>query len=629
MLYSNKDGYSNIFRSPRTLNKLISYLNVRTLYDVFIFGYKKNPKANCLGEIKQLNPIRYDWWTYSNVLDAATILGSRLLDESYLTYQHIEGNIDSSNFIGILLQNNSNYVITELACHLFSFISIPIYETFSPSIIEIILNQTKLKILFIENKHIEILLQITNYYALKKIVSYEKIDSDIIENFVKKGIDIIEYRSFCGEIICKQFISPKPEFVAMICYTPGTTHNPKGVILTHENIIASMTGQIYNDIIFNHRDVYISYLPLSHIFEKTLIASIFYGGGSIGFSRGDIDLLLDEVKALKPTIFSTIPVLYNRVYDIFMNNINSNTLSKNIFNIGYKLAKYDYNISNMLLEKTLFKSIRDELGGKVRLTISGVSAIDPKIIEFMKLCLRCNVMQIYGLSETASCISIVNHHDKNLNNVGVASVCGEICVKRNYNLEYLYSLYNNVIEGELLYRGANLFKGYYSGSNESSGNKYQIDNIITDKVLDEDGWFHTGDFVKILNNGAICFIDRISNIIKLDNGEFISFEKIERTLETVPNIYQSFVYGENGKSIIIALLVLKDRTQIPNIEIDIIAHINTIFRNSGLNKFEIPSRILILNTPFTLQNGLLTPTFKLKRNEIIKKYITIINKIYY
>jgi long-chain acyl-CoA synthetase len=365
------------------------------------------------------------------------------------------------------------------------------------------------------------------------------------------------------------------------------------------------------------------------MFEKTLIASIFYGGGSIGFSRGHIELLLDEVKALKPTIFPSIPVLYNHIYDIIMNNINSNTLSKNLFDIGYNLAKYDYRFSNMLLEKTLFKSIRNELGGKVRLIISGVSTTDPKILEFMKVCFRCNVMQIYGLSETVSCISIVNHHDKNLNNVGCPSVCGEICVKRNYNLEYLYSLDNNVIEGELLYRGANLFKGYYSGSDESCGNQYQIDNIITDKVLDQDGWFHTGDFIKILNNGAICFIDRISNIIKLDNGKFISFEKIERTLETVPNIYQSFVYGENAKSTIIALLVLKDRTQIPNIEIDIIAHINTIFRNSELYDFEIPSRILILDASFTLQNGLLTPTFKLQRQQIIKKYITLINKIYY
>jgi long-chain acyl-CoA synthetase len=358
------------------------------------------------------------------------------------------------------------------------------------------------------------------------------------------------------------------------------------------------------------------------MFEKTIIASIFYGGGSIGFSRGYIELLLDDVKALKPTIFPSIPVLYNRIYDIIMSNINSNTLSKNLFNIAYKLAKYDYMVSNMLLEKTLFKSIRDELGGKVRLMISGVSTTNHKILEFMKLCFRCNIIQIYGLSETALCISIVNHNDKNLNNVGCPTVCGETCVKRNYSLN------NNIIEGELLYRGANLFKGYYSGTDESCGNEYQIDNIITDKLIDKDGWFHTGDFVKILNNGAIQFIDRISNIIKLDNGEFISFEKIERTLETVPNIYQSFVYGENVKSSIIALLVLKDRTKIPNIEIDIIAHINKIFRSSELYDFEIPSRILILDVPFTLQNGLLTPTFKLQRDQIIKKYITLINKIY-
>ena len=630
MLYSNyiknssKDGRSNIYRSPKCANGFISYLNVKTLYEVFIFGYRKNPNAKCLGEIKELNPIRYDWLTYTNVFDAVSILGSRLLEENYLIYQNDAGNINSSNFIGILLQNSSNYIITELACHLFSYISVPIYDTFSPNTIEMILNQTKIKILFVDNKNIKKLLELTHYYALKKIVSYHKIDNDIISKFRDIGIDIIAYSDFCGEIICKQFIAPKPGFVASICYTCGTMGEPKGVILTHENIIGTITGAVYNNIIFNDTDTYISYLPLTHIFEKIHISSILYGGGSIGFSRGDINLLLDDIKTLQPTIFPIIPVLYNRIYDMIMHSINSNVFSRNLFHLGYKLAKYDYRISNTLLEKTLFKSIREELGGRVRLMISGTALIESKILDFMKVCFCCNVIEQYGLTETTACISFTKQYDKTLGHIGGPITCGEICVNRVPHLEYISDVVNNVVKGELLYRGDNVFQGYYSGTDESCGNEYQIDYNLTNNVLDKDGWFHTGDFVEILNNGAIRLIGRISNIIKLDNGEFISFEKIQSTLETVPNVYQAFVYGENKKSNIIALLVLKDRTQIPNIETDLMAHMDTTCRTSGFKQFEIPNRILILNTPFTVENGCMTPTFKLKREQIIKKYNSIL-----
>ena len=129
-----------------------------------------------------------------------------------------------------------------------------------------ILSQTKLKIIFVDTKNVYKLLQIKNFYSIKKIVTYDKIDIDIVEKFKSDNIDIIYYGDFCGEIICKGCVIPDPSFVATLCYSGETDVNTKGVLLTHENIIASMTGYIYNDIVFNKPDIHINYLLL--IFMK-------------------------------------------------------------------------------------------------------------------------------------------------------------------------------------------------------------------------------------------------------------------------------------------------------------------------------------------------------------------------
>lgn len=633
MLYSqvssknNIENYSNIFRSPKCINNLISHINAQTIYSAFMFGYNKNSKANCLGEIRELEPIKYEWLSYSNILDATNILGTRLIEENYLSNQTLSGEFTNSNLIGILSKNSADALITELACYFNSYISVPIYESFSLDKIELILSQTKLKIIFVDKKNVYKLLDIKKFYSLQKIVCYEKIENDIVEKFRLINIIIIYYGDFCGTIICKDFVKPNPNFVATICYTNEIVGETKGVILTHDNIIASMTGYIYNDIVLNKPDIHINYLPLSNMFEKNIILSIFFGGGCIGFSRGNINLLLDDIRALKPTILASVPVLYKHIYDLIIDNLNSEILTRNLFYYGYKISKYDFNLPNTFLKNTIFKSIRNQLGGEIRMMIIGNGIIESEIVDFMKICFDCIVIQQYGSTETAGCISLSKHYDKLSNNAGGPIVCGEFCIKRLKHLEFVSDNIGTLLKGELLYRGINLFKGYYTGMTEENSDVYQIGKDLSNMHIDNDDWYHTGDYVVILKNGAIRFIDRIDNIVKIDNDKIVSYEKIERVIKMVPNIHQSIVYYKNDTSTIIALVVLKDRLDIPNLETDLLAQINTICREHGFLISEIPTHISIINTPFTLENGLLTPFYKVHRNQIIKKYMSIINKM--
>jgi len=592
-----------------------------------MFGYNKNSKANCLGEIRELEPIKYEWLSYSNILDATNILGTRLIEENYLSNQTLSGEFTNSNLIGILSKNSADALITELACYFNSYISVPIYESFSLDKIELILSQTKLKIIFVDKKNVYKLLDIKKFYSLQKIVCYEKIENDIVEKFRLINIIIIYYGDFCGTIICKDFVKPNPNFVATICYTNEIVGETKGVILTHDNIIASMTGYIYNDIVLNKPDIHINYLPLSNMFEKNIILSIFFGGGCIGFSRGNINLLLDDIRALKPTILASVPVLYKHIYDLIIDNLNSEILTRNLFYYGYKISKYDFNLPNTFLKNTIFKSIRNQLGGEIRMMIIGNGIIESEIVDFMKICFDCIVIQQYGSTETAGCISLSKHYDKLSNNAGGPIVCGEFCIKRLKHLEFVSDNIGTLLKGELLYRGINLFKGYYTGMTEENSDVYQIGKDLSNMHIDNDDWYHTGDYVVILKNGAIRFIDRIDNIVKIDNDKIVSYEKIERVIEMGPNIHQSIVYYKNDTSTIIALVVLKDRLDIPNLETDLLAQINTICREHGFLISEIPTHISIINTPFTLENGLLTPFYKVHRNQIIKKYMSIINKM--
>lgn len=618
---NNDYGYSDIFISMICNNGSIPYLNVKTIYQAFMFGFRKNPIANCLGYIVKTDPIIYKWDSYVNILDALSILGSRLLDESYLSFQCDIGRIDSSKFIGIFSKNCPQWVITDLACSFYSYISVPIYDTFTAELIQSIIQETQLSIIFSEYSKLDILYNINNLYKLKKIVCYDKVDNSFIEKFKNRNIELVLYADFCDGIVCKPHIQPKPEYVATICYTSGTTGKPKGVVLTHANIISAHTGVIYNDIILNNSDVHISYLPLSHIFERVITLSVFYSGASIGFSRGDLSLFLDDIQALKPSIFPSVPRLYNYIYKMIMDRINNNIITKNIFKFGYNIGKFDYSISNVILEKTLFKSIRDVLGGKIRIMLSGSATIAPSVLEFMKVCFNCNVVEGYGLTETASCISITKPYDTSLNHVGGPIVCGEICIKPLFNFG---NITNDNLCGELLYRGTNLSPGYFSNQDEHCGNDYQIG----DNIRNNSGWFQTGDFVEVLENGSIRVLERISNIFQLNNNKLIFPERIEKIIETSPNVLQSFIYGDNSKSNTVALVVLKDRQLCPNLEIDLLCNITKVCRDNRLLQYEIPVKVAIIISPFTIGNTMMTPTFKLCRDNIIKQYKYIINELY-
>jgi len=584
-------------------------INCWTLYDNFNYGYQGFPNNPCLGRI--VDGV-YCWQTYEEVYEMVLKLGTNLLE--YVKPQYANGNISFKNFVGIYAPNSVEWATIDLACSFYSLISVSIYDSLSIEGIEEILKQTRLTILFTSLDRLKIIDKLSSTYELNTIILMDckEVPADLKIN----GPKLFSWNSFNNNYSVQRIpIKPLKDMVATICYTSGTTGIPKGAVLTHLNIMSVMLSAQNSGIVLKENDCHLSYLPMAHMFERIVQTAAYFGSSRIGFSRGDPKLILDDIKLLCPTIFPSVPRLYNRIYDMILKTIRQKgNLAQILFNLGYNLGQMYSPWVNSILGRTIFRRIRKALGGKVRLMITGSAPIQPEVLEFMRVCFGCPVIEGYGQTETAAGVSLTRLDDFTVGHVGGPLTCCEIRLESVEEMNYLAK----DKKGEICYRGNNIFKGYYGNTDL----EYGIDPIKTADAIDRDGWLHSGDIGEILPNGAIKIIDRKKNIFKLSQGEYIAPEKLENIYSLCPDIQQVFIYGDSLQSSLVALVISEKSEE------EILEQMKTIGRVQGLKGLEIPSAVSKLSEPMTVENGMLTPTFKFKRHEISKKYRELINSLY-
>lgn len=331
-----------------------------------------------------------------------------------------------------------------------------------------------------------------------------------------KGINIISFEELIkiGEDITCDFTPPSASDLATICFSSGSTGDPKGVMLTHRNLVASISGVLSMGIPIYSTDVYLSYLPLAHSYERILVEVMLARGGAIGFYSGDIMKLLEDVSELQPTIFTSVPRVYNKLYDIIKYGIEVNGgIYQNMFDtaLSHKQngLKSKKNTNSLFWDAIVFNKFKIKFGGRIRFMVSGSAPLSPEVHDFFQLVLSCPLVQGYGLTETSSVVSCQNFDNNISGKVGPPLPCCEIKLVSCSDLGYLVS--SDPPQGEICVRGPNVFSGYYNQHEE-----YR-------KVVDEDGWFHTGDIGEITSDGSLIIIDRINSIFKLSQGEFVSY----------------------------------------------------------------------------------------------------------
>ncbi|XP_032861865.1 long-chain-fatty-acid--CoA ligase 6 isoform X7 [Tyto alba] len=582
------------------------YDDARTMYEVFRRGFSISENSPCLGFRKPKQP--YQWLSYKEVAERAEALGSGLLQQGCKP--------STKQFIGVFAQNRPEWIISELACYTYSMVVVPLYDTLGPGAIRYIVNTADISTVICDKpEKARILLDHVERRetpGLSSIILMDPFEKELTERGRHCGVRIQTMQEVedCGRESRHVPVPPRPEDLSIVCFTSGTTGNPKGAMLTHGNVVADFSG-----------------------FLKVTESVVYCHGGRIGFFQGDIRLLSDDMKALRPTIFPVVPRLLNRMYDKIFSQADT-SLKRWILEFAAKRKKAEVRNgiirNDSLWDKLFFNKIQASLGGCVRMIVTGAAPASPTVLGFLRAALGCQVYEGYGQTECTAGCTFTTPGDWTSGHVGAPLPCNLIKLKDVEELNYFASKG----EGEICVKGPNVFKGYLK------------DEEKTTEALDQEGWLHTGDIGKWLPNGTLKIIDRKKHIFKLAQGEYIAPEKIENIYIRSDPVAQIYVHGDSLQAFLVGIVV-PDSEVMPgwakkrgfdgtyaelckNKELQqaIMEDMVRLGKESGLHSFEQVKAIYIHSDMFSVQNGLLTPTLKAKRPELRDYFKKQIEELY-
>eukprot|EP01125_Pyxidicula_operculata_P021873 TRINITY_DN8715_c0_g1_i1.p1 TRINITY_DN8715_c0_g1~~TRINITY_DN8715_c0_g1_i1.p1 ORF type:complete len:660 (-),score=187.43 TRINITY_DN8715_c0_g1_i1:10-1989(-) len=631
-LPAERDGESEVFRHPGAKDGLIKCLDdeILTLHVAFENASKKYPNNNCLGVYKA-DVDNYQWITYKTAYSRAVNIAAGLINL---------GLKPGEDKVGIYSQNRLEWVLAQRGIYAYSLCVVPLYDTLGPDACAFIVNQAELKVVLCSGDKVKLLITASDKMpALKTVVHFDKVDEEVSELAAKKGVTLVHFSDVEQSGLDKPVavVPPKPSDLAVICYTSGTTGDPKGVMISHENFISDVAGAVKLGIDLRSDDVYLSYLPLAHVLEQILVTTMMYFGGSVGFFRGEIPKLFEDIQKLRPTIFASVPRVFNRLYNKVTSTINEQgELKKTIFQKAYD-SKLDGlkegSYESTIWDKVVFSTFKEKLGGRVRIMLTGSAPISQKVLEFLRIAFCCPVLEGYGQTETCAGATITLPSDTIPGHVGVPVPCMEYKLVDVPEMNY-FATDKPHPRGEICFRGYNCTTGYYKSKEK------------TEEAIDKYGWLHSGDIGSTDDEGNLRIIDRKKNIFKLSIGEYIAPEKIENVYVQSKYVAQVFVYGDSLKSVLVAIVVpdvdvmkawakennkpedlaqlCKDQDVYKLITDDM----NAVGKANELRGFENVKGIYLSSELFSVENDILTPTFKIKRPQAKNAYIQQINDLY-
>ncbi|XP_027079865.1 long chain acyl-CoA synthetase 4 [Coffea arabica] len=608
-------------------------------WDIFRLSVEKYPNNRMLGrrEIVDGKPGKYVWQTYKEVYDLVVKVGNSIRSCG----------IEEGGRCGIYGANCAEWIMSMEACNAHGLHCVPLYDTLGAGAVEFIICHAEVTIAFVEEKKIPELLKTfpnaTKY--LKTIVSFGKVTPQQKDEIEKFGLVVYAWDEFLllGENKNYDLPVKRKSDICTIMYTSGTTGDPKGVMISNNSIVTLIAGvkrllvSVNESLTVN--DVYLSYLPLAHIFDRVIEECFINHGASIGFWRGDVKLLVEDIGELKPTIFCAVPRVLDRIHSGLQQKISAGGFIKQtMFNFAYayklrNLRKgHKHDEAAPICDKIVFSKVKQGLGGKVRLILSGAAPLASHVEEYLRVVSCAHVLQGYGLTETcAGTFVSIPHEMSMLGTVGPPVPNVDVCLESVPEMGY--DALSRSPRGEVCVRGDTLFSGYYKRED------------LTKEVF-EDGWFHTGDVGEWQPNGSLKIIDRKKNIFKLSQGEYVAVENLENIYGLVSAIDSIWVYGNSFESYLVAVVNPKKQAveewaqeneltgdfnslcENPKVKEYILGELNKIGKEKKLKGFEFIKAVHLDPEPFDMERDLLTPTFKKKRPQLLKYYQNVIDNMY-
>jgi long-chain acyl-CoA synthetase len=564
--------------------------------------------------------------------------------------------------LSLIMENGPDYIYYDQALQQIGAVNASIYPTLSETEIEYILNDSGAKTIIAGNPFLfrKVIKVANNCPALMRIISafddYEKYTEKISLNagvigfkeLVEEGRTIVEkYRSAINS--AREAILPSD--LSCLIYTSGTTGIPKGVMLTHHNLIENVKASLEQIIVLEKTDIFLSFLPLSHVFERMATYSIcLYEGCTIAFAQS-LDLLAKNMAEVKPTIMCCVPRLLERIHDRAMKNgTSAGGMKTKIFlwalGIGkkYRLVQEEGKKPGIVLssqqkiaDKLVFSKIKEKTGGRLKFLISGGGALPKNIGEFFGD-LGIKVLEGFGLTETSPVMAVTENERVIYGTVGRIIPRIEVAIQ-NVDTKYIYTIQTHTNfnpdfqseEGEIIVRGHCVMKGYWNKPEETAS------------VIDPDGWFHTGDIGRFFK-GNLQITDRLKNMLVNAYGKNIYPTPVENTYLKSSRIEQIFLVGDRREYITAIIVPSRealqetfnlDDTYFEKHELfiedtEIVEWIAQDIKrlSNELAKFERIKNFKVKRNPFSMDDGEITPTMKAKRKVIEKKYATAIDEMY-
>ncbi|MCL2246580.1 MAG: long-chain fatty acid--CoA ligase [Lentimicrobiaceae bacterium] len=541
-----------------------------------------------------------------------------------LSFGMIKLGINPGDKVGIISTNRPEWNMLDMAIMQIGAITVPIYPTLAVHEYKYILNHAEIKLVILEGA--ELMEKISSIMGeapeLKYLYTFiDRKKFPYFQQLVDLGKENLNYQ----DLEIKKAAIHSAD-CATIIYTSGTTGTPKGVMLSHDNIIGQVMNLYHTPAPWSN--IAFSFLPLCHAYERMLVFLYQYLGMSVYYAQ-NLGTIAENIKEVKPTMMSTVPRMLEKIYDkIYTSSNNMPWLTKQIFRWAvhvacqYKIQAHNrtwwYNQRHVIADKLVYSKIRKNIGGNFDIVVSGAASIQPRLASFFSA-IGMPVYEGYGLTETSPVIA-VSCRDKNgreAGTVGFPLPGVEVKIAEN---------------GELCCRGHNVMLGYYK------------DEALTKTVIDEEGWFHTGDLGKVNDKGQVILTGRLKSLFKTSLGKYINPQAVEEKFSESPFVENIVVVGE-GQKFAAALIapdftflqawclrhsieyqnsqqIVKDPEILKRYAREV-AKYNAFFGDTEqVKKFEL------IPDEWSQLTEILTPTLKVKRNLVQERYKDVIDKLF-
>lgn len=656
----SKDNYSGPFVHPSVNNfdeDITKKYQNCSLIEKTLDKMTRFKDHDCLGYRKKISAKdyenKYSYYSYGTLHKNAKNFAKNLHERPDLIYSDTYED-KPFKLIGLFSKNCSEWVMTDVGCQLDSITTVTLYSTLGVDAFEYICNQTLISTMCVSPDLISMLVDCKtkfNLTSLKNVILFDitvEPTSEDLNKMIDCGLHVISFKKLIEEnnsVKDDMLTLSSPDTVMTICYTSGTTGNPKGVMLTQRNMVSGLEICIRDSKVpLDENGAHMSFLPLAHIMERFVVSGYMNYGGRIGFLSGTIrETLAKDIEYLRPTLLFVVPrVMQTLRQKLFAKFDELPLIKRKMIYKGLEIKKKNYEkygvITHSFFDQIIFKKIRDSFGGRLKVILCASAPLSKDLAMEFRLLLSIPIIEAWGMTELSGAgITSTTEDYTNYTCGGVISTSLMKLIdvpELNYTSQTVFEG-KNCPSGEICIKGPAVCLGYYKNQKE------------TQSTIDNEGFFHTGDIGRIIphfNNG-IRIIDRVKEIFKLSQGEYIIPNKLENVYGRSKYVAQILIYGNATKNHIIAIINpnKKDCCEFlhmthddpiekiynsPELEEEIRNDLLKMAEEAQFNSLEKVRYFILTQEEFSVDNGCLTPTLKPVRKKIEPRYKDQIEALY-